>query len=38
MIIGYVLYSLGLAPVVVGLTHILDPAIVFFMNIFGITY
>lgn len=38
MIIGYILYSLGLAHIVVGLTHILDPIIVFFMNIFGITY
>lgn len=38
MIIGYILYSLGLVPVIVGLTHILDPIIVFFMNLFGITY
>lgn len=38
MIIGYILYSLGLAPIVVVLTHILDPIIVFFMSIFGITY
>lgn len=38
MFIGYILYSLGLAPVIVGLTQIIDPIIVFFMNIFGITY
>ncbi len=38
MIVGYVLGALGLAPIVVSLTHIIDPILVFFMNIFGIAY
>lgn len=35
MIIGYILGALGLAPLVVALTHIIDPILCVILYIFG---